>query len=73
MSCWHTKYRILLGVIFLAVQTQQSAVVEILDETFKLVTERTPDLQHRDTSMTSHPKVRYTFISSNFAAGQLNC
>lgn len=38
------KYSVLLGVILLTVQTQQSPVVEIFDESLKLVTERTPRL-----------------------------
>lgn len=44
----HTKDSILLWVILLTVQTEQSAVVEILDEAFELVTEQTPRL-HTDS------------------------
>lgn len=39
-----TKYGVLLGVVFLTVQTQQSAVVKVLHQALELVTERTPPL-----------------------------
>lgn len=53
-SAWdakHTKYSIRLCVIFLTVQTEQSAVVEIFDEAFKVSTKRTPHLQHKHALM----------------------
>lgn len=57
VRCKRTKYSILLCVILLTVQTEQSAVVEILDEAFELVTELTPRLHTQSTQ--SHTEGLY--------------
>lgn len=45
-----TEDGVLLAVVLLTVQAQQSAVVKVFYDSFELVTERTPPLQrHRDT------------------------
>lgn len=49
VRCKHTKYGVLLCVVLLTVQTQQSAVVKIFHETFELVTKWTPRLQQTKT------------------------
>lgn len=49
VRCKRTKYGVLLCVVLLTVQTQQSAVVKIFHETFELVTKRTPRLQQTQT------------------------
>lgn len=43
-----TEDAVLLAVALLAVQAQQSAVVEVLHQAFELVAERTPPLPRRD-------------------------
>lgn len=49
VRCKRTKYGVLLCVVLLTVQAQQSAVVKIFHETFELVTKRTPRLQQTQT------------------------
>lgn len=58
-----TKYCVFLCVILCAVQAKQRAVVEILDDIFKLVTERTPNLRDRNTSDTSLSLQNEPFVS----------
>lgn len=65
LSKWskRTKYSVLFCVTFLTVQTEQSAVVEIFDEAFKLVTERTPCLQNKHTLIPNTDATSSTSLS----------